>query len=146
MIQDTPDAVVTYHDNGNEVQIDNNGWKALDITNYNVTEDTLLRFQFRSAEEGEIHGIGVDNDDDLFNNTNSIFQLYGTQTFANQGFNDYQGLNDSQAVDGWKEYEISLGQYVTGDYDRLVIFTDNDTPNNLGGSSQFRNIIIEEAM
>ncbi|MGK7939027.1 MAG: beta strand repeat-containing protein [Crocosphaera sp.] len=145
-IQDTPEAVVTYHDNGNEVQLDNNGWKSLDITNYNVTENTRLRFEFRSEDEGELHGIGLDNDDDLFNNSDTKFQLYGTQTFANQAVNDYQGLNDAQAVDGWKEYDISLGQYFTGDYDRLVFFTDNDTPNNLGGSSQFRNIVIEEVI
>ncbi|MDJ0511651.1 MAG: hypothetical protein QNJ64_20730, partial [Crocosphaera sp.] len=146
VIQDTPEAVVTYDHNGNEVQIDNNGWKDLDITNYTVTENTRLRFEFRSEDEGEIHGIGLDNDDDLLNNNNSIFQLYGTQTFANQEFNDYQGLNDIDAVDGWKSYDISLGQYFTGDYDRLVFFTDNDTPDNLGGSSQFRNIVIEEVI
>ncbi len=143
--QDTAEAVVTYHDNGNEVQLDNNSWKSVDITNYSVTENTRLRFEFRSEDEGEIHGIGLDNDD-LLNNTNSIFQLHGTQTFANQEFNDYQGLNDIDAVDGWKSYDISLGQYFTGDYDRLVFFTDNDTPDNLGGSSQFRNIVIEEVV
>ncbi|MGK7939026.1 MAG: hypothetical protein AB4062_02485 [Crocosphaera sp.] len=145
-IQDTAQAVVTYDDNRNEVQIDNNGWKSLDINNYNVTENTRLRFEFRSEDEGEIHGIGLDDDDDLYNNSDTKFQLYGTQTFLNQAVNDYQGLNDAQAVDGWKEYDISLGQYFTGDYDRLVFFTDNDTPNNLGGSSQFRNIVIEEAI
>ncbi|MDJ0508804.1 MAG: hypothetical protein QNJ64_06085 [Crocosphaera sp.] len=86
----------------------------------------------------------MDNDDQLFNDRNTIFQLYGTQTFANQAFNDYEGLNDSQAVDGWKDYSISLGQYFTGEYDRLVFVNDNDTIDNLGGAGQFRNIVLSE--
>ncbi|MEA5536013.1 Calx-beta domain-containing protein [Crocosphaera sp. XPORK-15E] len=144
--QDTPQAVVTYPNNGNEVKLENNAWKSFDLTNYNITANTRLSFQFRSGEQGEIQGVGLDNDDNLFNNTNTIFQLYGTQTFGNQAFNDYQGLNDSEAVNGWKDYSISLGQYFTGDYDRLVFFNDNDTPNNLGSSSQFRNLVLSEVL
>nr|MDJ0511639.1 hypothetical protein [Crocosphaera sp.] len=67
-----------------------------------------------------------------------------TQTFANQAFNDYEGLNDTLATDGWKDYSISLGQYFTGEYDRLVFFNDYDTNNNIGGSAQFRNIVLAE--
>ncbi len=142
--QDTPEGQVTYNDNGNEVQLENNTRKSLDITGYTVTENTRLSFQFRSEDEAEIQGIGFDNDDDLFNDLNTIFQLYGTQTFANQAFNDYLGLNDPQAVDGWKDYSISLGQYFTGEYDRLVFVNDNDTIDNLGGEAQFRNIVLSE--
>ncbi|MDJ0509298.1 MAG: Ig-like domain-containing protein [Crocosphaera sp.] len=144
--QDTPEGVVTYNDNGNEVQLENNTWKSLDITGYTVTENTRLSFQFRSQDEAEIQGIGLDNDDDLFNDRNTIFQLYGTQTFANQAFNDYEGLNDPQAVEGWKDYSISLGQYFTGEYDRLVFVNDNDTVDNLGGEAQFRNIVLSEVV
>ena len=142
--QDTPQGQVTYNDNGNEVQLENNAWKDLDITGYTVTQNTRLSFQFRSEDEAEIQGIGLDNDDDLFNDRNTVFQLYGTQTFGNQAFNDYQGLNDAQAVDGWKDYSIELGQYFTGEYDRLVFFNDNDTVDNLGGSAEFRNIVLSE--
>ena len=142
--QDTNEAVVTYSDNGHEVKLENNSWKSLDITGYTVTENTRLSFQFRSSEEAEIQGLGLDNDDDLFNDRNTIFQLYGTQTFTNQAFNDYQGLNDPQATDGWKDYNISLGQYFTGEYDRLVFVNDNDTADNLGGEAQFRNIVLSE--
>ncbi|MEA5510192.1 Calx-beta domain-containing protein [Crocosphaera sp. UHCC 0190] len=144
--QDTTQSVVTYPDNGNEVKLENNAWKFFNLTNYKITQNTRLSFQFRSEEEGEIQGVGLENDDNLFNNTNTIFQLYGTQTFGNQAFNDYQGLNDAEAVNGWKDYSISLGQYFTGDYDRLVFFNDNDTPNNLGSSAQFRNLVLSEAL
>ncbi|EAZ90959.1 Ig-like domain-containing protein [Crocosphaera chwakensis] len=142
--QDTSEATVTYLDHGNQVKVENNAWKSWDLGNYNITANTRLSFQFRSVDEGEIQGIGFDNDDDLFNNTNTLFQLYGTQTFANQAFNDYQGLNDSQAVNGWKDYSINLGQYFTGNFDRLVFMNDNDTINNLGSSSQFRNLVLSE--
>ena len=70
---------------------------------YVSSEDVLKSLLFRSEDEAEIQGIGLDNDDDLFNDRNTVFQLYGTQTFGNQAFNDYQGLNDAQAVDGWKD-------------------------------------------
>ncbi|MGK7940264.1 MAG: Ig-like domain-containing protein [Crocosphaera sp.] len=142
--QDTPEAVVTYPDNGNEVKIENNGWKYFDLGNYNITENTQISFQFRSDEQVELQGIGYDNDDNLFNNTNTIFQLYGNDTFANQDFKNYQGL----AVDDWKDYSINLGQYLpenfTEDYNRLVFFNDQDSNGNIGGSSQFRNIVISE--
>ena len=143
--QDKDEAIVTYPDNGNQVKLENNGWKKLDITGYTVTENTRLSFQFRSSEEAEIQGIGLDNDDDLNNNTNTLFQLYGTQTYTNQAFNDYEGLNHHQATDGWKDYSISLGNF-TGYYDRLVFFNDQDGNNNLGGEAQFRNIVLSEVV
>ena len=46
------------------LQIEGNGWKAIDFP-YTVTEDTVLEFEFRSDAEGEIHGIGFDNDNSL---------------------------------------------------------------------------------
>ncbi|MGK7941916.1 MAG: FG-GAP-like repeat-containing protein [Crocosphaera sp.] len=140
--QDTDDAVVTYFDNGNEVKLENNAWKYFDLESYNVTENTHLSFQFRSQEKAEIQGFGFDKDDDLFNDPNTFFKLYGTQNWGNQAFNDYQGLDDPEAVDGWKDYNINLGQYFTGQYDHLVFFNDNDTIDNLGGEAQFRNIVL----
>ncbi len=82
----------------------------------------------------------MDDDDNLFNTPNTFFQLYGSDTYAalEQDFNNYQ------STDGWKDYEISLGQYFTGDYDRLVFFNDFDANNHIGGSAQFRNIVLEE--
>ncbi|MGB5770552.1 MAG: cadherin domain-containing protein, partial [Crocosphaera sp.] len=119
------------------VQTTDSGGKSLEQTftiNVNDIDDNV----------NNINGIGFDNDDDLLNDTNTLFQLDGTQTFGNQAYNDYQGLNDPEAIDGWKDDSISLGQYFTGEYDPPFVFNDNDTVNNLGGSSQFRNLVLSE--
>ena len=39
-----------------------------------------LEFQFQSDQQGEIHGIVLDEDDEL-SNTPRIFQLFGTQAW-----------------------------------------------------------------
>ncbi|MGK7941086.1 MAG: Ig-like domain-containing protein, partial [Crocosphaera sp.] len=138
--QDTDDAIVSYGNNGNEVKLENNAWKSWDLGNYNVTANTHLSFQFRSEEIGELQGIGFDDNDDLFDNPHTFFQLYGSDTYTalEQDFNNYQPL------EGWKDYQISLGQYFTGNYDRLVFFNDFDANSNLGGEAEFRNVVLSE--
>ncbi|MEA5535279.1 M10 family metallopeptidase [Crocosphaera sp. XPORK-15E] len=135
--QDRPQSVVTYSSNSNEVQIQNNGWKKFNLGNYNITANTILTFEFKSTKEGEIQGIGFDNNDNVFDNTNALFQLYGTQTWGNQAFNNYQ------ASDDWKTYTINVGNYITGIYDRLAFINDDDM--NVSSSGQFRNIEIFES-
>ncbi|MEA5534241.1 hypothetical protein VB691_09495, partial [Crocosphaera sp. XPORK-15E] len=134
--QDTSRSIVTYDDHGNEAKIKNNGWKQLAINNYNITANTVLNFEFRSTSQGEIQGIGFDNNDNVFDNTNTLFQLYGTQTWGNQAFNNYA------ANDNWKAYSINVGDYFTGNFDRLAFMNDDDA--NVGGISQFRNIVLSE--
>ncbi|MGB5596457.1 MAG: Calx-beta domain-containing protein, partial [Crocosphaera sp.] len=134
--QDTPEAIVTYNDNGNEVTIENNGWKDWSIgNNYNITENTILNFEFRSPSQGEIHGIGFDNNESISGST--LFQLYGTQRWGNQAVN-----NQYSPTDDWKAYSIRVSDYFTGTFDRLVFTNDDDA--NLGGISQFRNIVLSE--
>ncbi|MGB5593325.1 MAG: hypothetical protein WBM32_16895 [Crocosphaera sp.] len=135
--QDKPEAVVTYKNNSSEVQIKNNSWKSFDLGNYNVTPNTVLTFDFLSSEQGEIQGIGFDTDNSLSRKT--AFQLYGTQTWGNQAFNNYKTGQD------WKTYSLNVGAFFTGSFDRLVFVNDNDTADNLGSSSQFRNIVLEES-
>ncbi|EAZ90955.1 beta strand repeat-containing protein [Crocosphaera chwakensis] len=96
--QDTSQAVVTYLDNGNQVQLNNNAWKSWDLGNYNITDNTVLTFQFRSDSEGEIQGIGFDNNDNVFDTPNTLFQLFGTQTWnvSNQTFNNYSNSHSHE--------------------------------------------------
>ena len=71
--------------------------------------------------------------DDNSNSQQQIFQLFGVQQWGNQAFNNYQ------SSDGWKSYSIRVGDYFTGDIDRIGFVNDDDrsNPTNI---SQFRNI------
>ncbi len=130
--QDVGDAEVM--NNGTTLKIENNAWKAINI-NYNVTAGTVLQFEFGSSIEGEIHGIGLDD-----NNTISFsktFQLYGTQRWGIQNFNDYDGAST------WKTYRIPLGDYYRGLYKYLVFMADHDSGFS-NSNSFFRNVVLFE--
>ncbi|MDB9381784.1 lectin-like protein, partial [Nodularia spumigena CS-584] len=62
-----------------QLGLSGNTWKKLDIGNYNITNNTILEFEFQSSKRGEIHGIGFDTDNDVINNPQNLFQLSGTQ-------------------------------------------------------------------
>lgn len=117
---------------GNTISIQNNAWKYVPL-NYTVTANTMLAFEFRSTAQGEIHGIGFDTDNNISNTL--TFQLYGTQNWGILNFNNYSGSN-------WKTYNIPVGLFFTGTYNRLTFAGDND--GGTGDNSQFRNVTIYE--
>ncbi len=60
--------------NGNgELIIADNAWKSISL-NYTVTANTVLEFDFSSTDQGEIHGIGFDNDNNI--SSNRTFRVY----------------------------------------------------------------------
>ncbi len=120
---------------GTEVEIEGNGWKKLDLGSYNITENTVLEFEFRSTAQGEIHGIGFDNDNQQ--SYNFTFQLYGTQNWGINSFNDYI------TGEGWKSYQISVGDFFTGQFNYLTLVNDHDVSNPTA-ISEFRNIQLYE--
>ena len=117
---------------GNAVTLTDNAWKQLaaDVT---VTSDTVLTFDFSSTAEGEIHGIGFERDGVL--SEEFIFQLDGSQNWGIQAFD---GLYSTGS--GSRTYSIDVGQYFTGDFDRIVFVMDDDA--GAGGNSTFANIEI----
>lgn len=119
---------------GTEVEIEGNGWKKLDLGSYNITDNTVLEFEFRSTAEGEIHGIGFDTNNRI--SSNFTFQLHGTQRWGIQSSNDYI------TGEGWKSYQISVGDFLTGQARYLTLVNDDD--RNAAGISEFRNIQLYE--
>ncbi|HRJ14134.1 MAG TPA: zinc-dependent metalloprotease [Saprospiraceae bacterium] len=116
------------------LRIQNNAWKAV-MLNYNVTPNTKLQFDFASTAPGEIHGIGFDNDSII--GPERTFKLYGSQNWGITNFNNYPGYNS------WINYTIPVGQFYTGQFNRLFFAADHDaSPAN--GNSFFRNIRIYE--
>ena len=130
--QDFGAAVVK--DNGAELRVRNNAWKSIPF-DYEITSETILEFEFRSTKEGEIHGIGFDND--ASHNDFLVFNLYGTQSWGQNAYTNYPGDGE------WKQYTINVGDYYTGIADRITFLADHDaSPRN--GNSFFRNVKVYE--
>jgi subtilisin family serine protease len=120
----------TVLENGQVIKLEGNTWKQVTI-NYNVSAYTLLEFDFYSDSEGEVHGIGFDNDS--FLSSDKFFQVFGTQTFGIQDYNSYT------TADGWTHYTIAIGGFFSGDTKYLVLGMDHDMASPTG-NSYFANI------
>ena len=95
--------------------------------------NTVIEFDFDSKTEGEIHGIGFDNDSRASNDR--IFKVHGSQDW---GILDY----DNQYVGGSRSFTIPVGQFYTGNFDRLVLACDDDAGR--AGTAIFKNIKVYE--
>ena len=112
--QDNGSAAI--QDGGATLVLSNNAWKDISL-NYNVTASTVLEFDFRSTDEGEIHGIGFDNDEAL--SSNRTFQVYGTQ---NWGLSNYSYTTPG----AFETITIPVGSFYTGSFNRLFFVCDDD--------------------
>ena len=123
-------------DNGQTLYMDGNSWKAIEI-DYVFTQNTVITFDFKSTQEGEIHEIAVDND--LFLSPQNRMVLYGTQNYPGQHLvGTYSGSGD------WETFTIHLGNFFGGTYKYFVLTADDDA--NAAGNSFYRNIAIYEDM
>ena len=116
---------------GESISLTNNTWKFIDM-NYTVTQNTVIEFEFSSTSEGEIHGLGFENDNSL--TPTRYFKVHGTQNYGITNFDNY--------TSGTVTYVIPVGSSYTGNMDRLVLINDND--NGTGNNSTFSNIKIYE--
>lgn len=123
---------LTVIENGKGIMIENNAWKAIPF-NYNIVGTTVLKFEFKSTRQGEINGIGFDDDDNI--SSPYTFELFGTQIWGNTTYKDYDGSGN------WKTYTIPVGQFYTGAATRLFFAADFDEGLK-NGNSFFRNIQI----
>lgn len=120
--------------NGSVLKLENNAWKAI-MMDYTLTPNTVLEFDFYSTAEGEIHGIGFDDDNAI--SYSLTFKLYGVQAWGRLDYDNYPGGGV------WKKYSIPVGKFYTGDADRLFFACDNDR-YPYGGNAYFRNVRIHE--
>ena len=121
------------------VKITGNGWKYIP-GNFNITPDTVISFDYQQIVEGEVHGLGFDNDNKVsFEDRASRLQLGGTQPAGISNLGQFI----TQTVDGVDTYEIPVGQFFTGDYSRLVLINDHDV-NNPTASATYSNIELFE--
>ncbi len=122
--------------NGDDIRLFGNAWKKAPL-NYTVTSNTVIDFELKVTNSGEIHGILFDNDNAL-NGSDSqrLFQLAGIQTWGLQNFRTYSG-ND------WVSFSIPVGQFFTGDFQYIVFVADKDS-NGASQESFFRNVVFTE--
>ena len=116
---------------GASLTLTNNTWKYIAM-NYTVTANTVIEFDFSSTSEGEIHGVGFENDNTL--TPTRYFKVHGTQNYGITNFDNY--------ISGTKKYIIPVGDSYTGAADRLVFINDHDTGS--GNNSTFSNVKIYE--
>jgi len=148
-INGTASAVSSYSDqdagtysilnNGNEIRIDGNVWKKAAYA-YTVTPNTILNFEVKIIDKGELHGITVDNDNDHNNSSNQIFYLWGDQSLPSNWIGDYAYTS---GLDNWQGFSIPIGQYFTGNINYLAFIGDEDRSGETQQSS-FRNISLSE--
>ncbi len=125
-----------YIENGNGIYVEDNAWKAIDLS-YTITPNTVISFDFKSSEQGEIHELLVDTDL-MLGGTSERFKLYGTQSTT--------GLITDFTYTGSGNYEsfiIPIGSYTTGTYNYFGFTADNDAAADYGNSS-FKSLRIFE--
>lgn len=120
------------HGGGSELRIDDNAWKSINFP-YVVTANTVIEFEFRSTDQGEIHGIGFESDNSI--SSNRIFKVHGTQNWGYMNYDNYSGSS-------WKSYSIPVGQFYTGSFSKLVFVADDDWSGNGLGESRFKNVRV----
>ena len=119
-------------DNGIGIRVANDAWKSISF-NYTVTPNTKIKFSFRSLKQGEVHGIGFD--DDNIESPDKTFQIYGTEDWGID-VNTYNPTN-------WVTYIIPVGQYYTGSFDRMFFIAAKEGRRNQC-NSYFQNVYVYE--
>jgi FlaG/FlaF family flagellin (archaellin) len=119
-------------DGGATVSLEGDQWKYVDY-DYDVTTDTVLAFEFNATARGEIHGIGLE--DDQGQTGRRIVQVFGVQEWG-ENVTDIAGASSDEYYelgDGWVRYEIPIGQLydsngvgTSADADYLVFIMDCD--------------------
>ncbi|MDO6692095.1 M12 family metallo-peptidase [Aliiglaciecola sp. 3_MG-2023] len=123
-------------DDGETLHLQGNLWRKIDL-NQDITENTMITFDFKSTSQGEIHGIGFYTTD--LADRDETFKLYGTQEWGLGGFN-YSGNGEYQS------FTIPIGQYYAqGTYPYLVFAMDNDISEPVSNSYFSRISIFESS-
>jgi hypothetical protein len=120
-------------DEGRTIRLAGNCWKRLPIDRV-ISDDTVLEFEFRSGSQGELHGIGFD-DDNSHRSGRTLFQLHGVDALWG-GIYAWRGA----AVGEWVRYSIPVGRFYTGRVKDLVLWADDDEHG--AAESLFRNVRI----
>jgi len=121
-------------ENSKGVHLKANAWKKIS-SNFIITPNTIVDFEFRSNLAPEIIGIGFDNDEEI--SANLSFQVGGYQRW---GIQNYRSFN---ALSTWQKVSIPVGKFFTGTFSKFIFICDEDKFNP-PGDAMFRNIRIHQ--
>jgi len=105
-------------DGGDTLHLVGNGWKSIDFP-VSINADSVLEFEFKTTGNGEITGIGFDNDSNI--GAGQTFQLDGSQSWGRT-----DQIETTDAGDGWVRVRIDVGEAYTGDFNNLFFTNDHD--------------------
>ncbi len=127
---------ITVIESGAGVQLSGNTWKRTAF-DYDVTENTVITFEYRSTIQGEVQGFGLETDNNFLTGANS-YQLYGADS-PNFFIRDFTYTD----IGNWQSFTIDVGSYQTGNVDWLAFVNDHDNGAK-NGISSYRNISVYE--
>lgn len=107
------------YDEGTLLSVNGNAWKAVALPSpYTLTAETQLTFSVSVESNGEIIGIGLDDQISRID-PSVVFQIDGSQTWGIQDYRGQSGL-----------VTIPIGQFLTGTFTHLVFAGDDDAQAN----------------
>lgn len=124
---------------GTELKLWDNIWVAIDIGVVTLSSKSKLEFSFKSAHQGELQGIILDDNVDHTDGTIYANQLYGTATGSIAFKNDpieYDGSGD------WMEFLIDLSSYA-GETVNYIAFVMDDDDAPLDGDAYFKEVSLQ---
>lgn len=137
-IQDVHSDQYEVTDNDSTLRMWGNNMKGIQ-GDYEITEDTILEFDFKSeGENAEINGILFDTDTYInrSDDGNQMLQVFGTQNWGHRVLPQYAGNGE------WQTFKIRVGDFFTGNFSYLTFFNDADAGQNTNVS--YRNWQIYE--
>ena len=120
-------------DNNLGITLRGNTWKTINF-DYSVTPETIVEFDLIRTGKAEIIGMAFENDNKLTNKR--LIKFFGSQVWEFNG--PTSTLNNEQ-----ERLSLKIGQYITGEINRVVFVLDNDVPiENYTAEATFQNINI----
>ena len=118
-------------EDGQTLHLWGNSWKAIKAPVV-IGPDTVLRYEFNhEGDTADIQGVGAHIN--LREAGATFFQNAGAESWGHTNYADDAGS-------GWKQYDIPIGQFVTGAV-RYIFFV-NDADSGQATSAYYRNICL----
>ena len=148
--QDQTDQEGTVKVNGNELELQGSLWRKVKI-DHKITPKTILEFEFQGIKEGEIHSIGFDNDNVVYDKNllndqttdDTTFQIWGSQESSPKWNPITNGIHRYATNLGWHKYKILLEDHFNGRFSYLTFGNDQDVTNPTA-TAKFRGLKIYE--